>query len=114
MYLWIVNLLKNWKVLAGIAAVGAIIGLGVWVHSTGAKNAALKARTALLEGTVQSLESQLQRERDATRQAQDAAREARDRASTSRKGIENARRSDPAAEDWYNQPLPAGIADSLR
>jgi len=114
MYLWIVNLLKNWKVLAGIAVVGAITALGVWVHSTGAENASLKARTALLEGTVQSLESQLQKERAAARQVQAAAREARERASTARKGIENARRSDPVAEDWYSQPLPAGIADSLR
>jgi hypothetical protein len=114
MHLWIMSLLRNWKVLVGIAAVGAIIGLGVWVYSTGAENASLKARTALLEGAVQSLESQLQMERAATRQAQDAAREARSRASTSRKGIENARRSDPVVEDWYNQSLPAGIADSLR
>jgi len=114
MYLWIVNLLKNWKVLAGIAAVGAIIGLGVWVYSTGAENASLKARTALLEGAVQSLESQLQKERAAARQAQAAARAARDKANAGRKGLTDALTEDEEAAAWGRTPLPPAVADSLR
>lgn len=114
MYLWIVNLLKNWKVLVGIAAVGAIVALGAWVYSTGAENARLAARTALLEGAVQSLESQLQKERAATRQAQAAAKAARDKATSGRKGLTDALTQDEEAAAWGRTPLPPAVADSLR
>lgn len=114
MYLWIVNLLKNWKVLVGIAALGAILALGVWVYSTGAENASLKARTALLEGSVKSLESQLQKERAAARQAQAAAQAARDKATAGRKGLTDALTQDEEAAAWGRTPLPPAVADSLR
>lgn len=114
MYIWFTSLLKHWRILVAVAALGAILTAGVWVYRTGAENASLKARTALLEGAVQSLESQLQKERAAARQAQAAAKAARDKANAGRKGLTDALTQDEEAAAWGRTPLPPAFADSLR
>jgi len=107
-------ILKHLKPILAVLAVLLIAGAGFLVRGLIADRAELKQQNEVLLESMNRLAAQIELERKATVVAQNAAREARERASTSRKGIENARRTDPVAEDWYNQPLPAGIADSLR
>lgn len=107
-------LVKYLKPLAIVLAVVALIGAGVYVRGLVADRAELAQQNEDLKGAVSNLSRQIERERAATSEAQLKAKEAREQASTARKGIENARRSDPAAEAWATQPLPPGIADSLR
>lgn len=107
-------ILKHLKPILAVLAVLLISGAGFLVRGLITDKAELKQQNEVLLESMQRLAEQIELERKAVQTAQDAAMEARERASTSRKGIENARRTDPADEYWYSQPLPAGIADSLR
>lgn len=107
-------LLKYLKPILAVLAVVALIGAGVYVRGLVADRAELEQQVEDYKTAVLHLSQQIERERAATEQAQEAARVARVEAGDARKGIENARRTDPAAEAWATQPLPAGIADSLR
>ena len=107
-------ILKHLKPILAVLAVLVIALAGFLVRGLIADKAELKRENEVLLESMNRLAEQIELERKAVGVAQEAAREARARASTSRKGIENARRTDPAAEDWYNQPLPPGIANSLR
>lgn len=107
-------ILKHLKPILAVLAVLLAAGAGYFIKDLIADKAELRQQNEVLLESMHRLAAQIELERKAVGIAQEAAREARERASTSRKGIENARRTDPAAEDWYNQPLPAGIADSLR
>lgn len=107
-------ILKHLKPILAVLAVLVIALAGFLIRGLIADKAELERDNAVLLESVDRLAAQIELERKAVQTAQDAAKAAREQANTARKGIENARRTDPVAEDWYSQPLPAGIADSLR